>query len=496
MWRLDLDKMKIRSRYCLAILIMSGLFFSLPAYAVDDWDAMVADILQETKATGTSSNFSFIPTFYSKFCFDTNNDSDLEDAIESRNRLDLEASYKQKDGFKAFMSAYIDYTALDSGISTRYIYDSELYEAYLFWRRGSWDLKIGEQVVTWGSADLLNPTDTMNPRDLREFVFTDFGKEKVPNFITELAWYGKSLSIKGYFIPFFKPMRFYSIGSDWALFPYGDIILDLFGDPTQARTLEELIRELDPDMAEQLNDLVCSMDVPDRTMESSSGGLRFTITQPGLTVNLDYLYTWDTIPVLRPGEEFKDILSDGVITKLELLGLFNNDLSFFSSYYHRMQMAGLDFSSTLGSFGLWGEAAYFDSQTHFTMEMESVLHPTYMAVFGLDRLFKHDIYFNVQYLRYQVLNNNSELTFLGECNDIIAFYFRKHSLSQKLTTELRCLSAVDGDRQYLIAPRIGYKFTDDLEATIGVQILGGDKQTVMGTFTENDHLFLLIKWII
>ena len=41
----------------------------------------------------------------------------------------------------------------------------QLKEAYFHFRSGDWDFRLGRQIVAWGRADRLNPTDNLTPRD-------------------------------------------------------------------------------------------------------------------------------------------------------------------------------------------------------------------------------------------------------------------------------------------------------------------------------------------
>jgi hypothetical protein len=65
------------------------------------------------------------------------------------------------------------------------------------------DLRIGNQIVAWGVADQFNPTNNLNPDDLRDPLL--FGKQQ-PNFMVKLDyWVTKSFSISGVLVPVFKP---------------------------------------------------------------------------------------------------------------------------------------------------------------------------------------------------------------------------------------------------------------------------------------------------
>ncbi|MRG92080.1 hypothetical protein [Polyangium spumosum] len=65
------------------------------------------------------------------------------------------------------------------------------------------DLRIGQQVVSWGVGDQFNPTNNLNPDDLRDPLL--FGRQ-VANFMVKADyWISEDWSISGVLVPIFKP---------------------------------------------------------------------------------------------------------------------------------------------------------------------------------------------------------------------------------------------------------------------------------------------------
>ncbi len=67
------------------------------------------------------------------------------------------------------------------------------------------DVKIGKQRIVWGTADLLNPTDNLNPDDLTDML--DFGS-KITSWAFKASYYLGDNTITGIRIPFFEPALF------------------------------------------------------------------------------------------------------------------------------------------------------------------------------------------------------------------------------------------------------------------------------------------------
>lgn len=65
------------------------------------------------------------------------------------------------------------------------------------------DVRIGQQLVLWGEADQFNPTNNLNPDDLRDPLL--FGKQQA-NFMVKVDyWLTESISMSGVLVPIFRP---------------------------------------------------------------------------------------------------------------------------------------------------------------------------------------------------------------------------------------------------------------------------------------------------
>lgn len=65
------------------------------------------------------------------------------------------------------------------------------------------DMRVGQQTVLWGQGDQFNPTNNLNPDDLRDPLL--FGKQQA-NFMVKLDyWISESFSISGVLVPIFRP---------------------------------------------------------------------------------------------------------------------------------------------------------------------------------------------------------------------------------------------------------------------------------------------------
>lgn len=72
-----------------------------------------------------------------------------------------------------------------------YEYLVQLRDAYLSFSFDSWELSLGQQIITWGEGDVLSPIDVVNTRDQREPGLADLDDIRVPALSTRLSYFFK-----------------------------------------------------------------------------------------------------------------------------------------------------------------------------------------------------------------------------------------------------------------------------------------------------------------
>jgi hypothetical protein len=75
-------------------------------------------------------------------------------------------------------------------------------EAFLRYRSSTVDLRVGKQVLAWGRADFINPTDNLSPRNMQRFVI-DPADNRVGSWAASATyiWRASGLSVSGVWIP-------------------------------------------------------------------------------------------------------------------------------------------------------------------------------------------------------------------------------------------------------------------------------------------------------
>jgi len=178
-------------------------------------------------------------------------------------------------------------------------FNLDLGEAYYKYYGDNYDLGIGQQVISWGTAVEFNPTDNINPVESPE-LFT--GKRPIPMFYGTY-YLNNNYSISGVFVPFHQPVM------------------------TTVNIQE--------------NEFAAKKVAGD--WQNSKYALKFSAKGiKGVDYSLSYLHGFEDLPT---------------IGRLETpLGPQPDPTNI---YFRKYDIIGADIASSYQGVGFWGEAAYF-----------------------------------------------------------------------------------------------------------------------------------------
>lgn len=135
--------------------------------------------------------------------------ADISGSFETKLALAAEDPHELSGGSELYINLdqFLQRTALHVGMKVsrgfpqEEIFDFDVDEAYLDYYGDSFDLRVGKQRVSWGTAVELNPTNILNPVDLSE----PLGDRRAV-WMAKLDYYtGNGLQVTGVYIPFFEP---------------------------------------------------------------------------------------------------------------------------------------------------------------------------------------------------------------------------------------------------------------------------------------------------
>lgn len=394
----------------------------------------------------------------------------FEDVTFSKNdvRLMLKLQGSPFPQYRYYSEAYVKGSRQRNGDA--FAWNIDLREAYVDlyeFISPNLDVRIGKQIIVWGTADKLNPTSNLSPDDL-ESTF-DFGEKLGVNAINATYYWGNwMLSAIG--VPEFTPARL----------PAGDAASALSAPMPASPGL--MVRNTSTVTVE-----------PERTLdESSQFGLKLSGMLLSYDVSLSYFYGRDGIP-----------LADKItVTPVDRLGTVDVQAQLT---YPRIQVIGADFAGAISSVGVWGEAALFlpeqvDMPTYLMtpagLQQQAAAvaleDETYVKfVLGMDYTFESGWYLQTQFAH----------GFFGErgrdnLNDYLVGRIENSYLNDELTIvplgfAITVSDWDDAGENYGIAgmPEISYRPADNVELTLGAVILEGKGDNMFSDMKGNDEIF-------
>ena len=174
----------------------------------------------------------------------------------------------------------------------------ELDEAYADYYGDQFDVRLGKQRVSWGTALQINPTDVINPVNIND----PLGDKQAVYAAVVDFYLGNNIKLSGVWVPVFKPV------------------------------LEVIPHPLIPGQ-------VIIPEKVEPKLENSELGLRASFLGiKGWDFSVSYFGGWEDFPKIS--------MVPGVPPQIQ-------------ASFQKTQMFGFDVATTMGDAGLWGEGAYF-----------------------------------------------------------------------------------------------------------------------------------------
>ncbi len=329
--------------------------------------------------------------------------------------------------------------------------EATLLEGYVTVHFEQADLRVGKQIVAWGRADGVNPTDNLTPRDFNVM------------------------------LPFEEDQRFgvTAVKLDYYLTP--EYALTFFTTPFFEPTKVPRPR----DQSETIDRR------PARTLGNSELAFKLNRTGGALDWSMSYFHGYSTLPDAR-------VLGLGPAGPVLELG------------YNKIDVVGGDFARNFGRHGVRGELAYFftaDRQGHDP----SIKNPFLYCIIGGDRTFFENLNINLQLVGRWVQNFTDPETITDPITREVAIQnaitdgqqdrtsyglssrISKKWLNDTLEAELLVFANFTRRNAY-IRPLIGYAFTDHVKGTLGAEIYTGEERTAFGRLKRNHGVFAELRY--
>ena len=335
--------------------------------------------------------------------------------------------------------------------------ESTLREAYVNAYLGRFDFRIGHQIVVWGRADGLNPTNNITPSNMLARS-PDEDDRREANFL-----------IRSFFN--LSPLRFEAI---WIPYYEGSVI------PAH-------LASLPPGL------VIDEPDYPDENLRNGAFAGRLSLELASFDGSISYFNGYNPFP----GLEAVTVYGGSTIVRPRA---------------YRMHCFGADFSTTVGSYGVRGEFAlrdpHEDSQTYV-----HVPDSDFQYVVGIDTE-RGNLSVILQYIgryvmdhfipfvpadpadipAYQIrLKNRMFSSQQDETSHWISFRPALTAKHETLSLELFGMYKLTTEELFL-KPKITYDIADALTVVVGGEFYDGDDDTLFGTVdSELNTVFLELK---
>lgn len=225
------------------------------------------------------------------------------------------------------------------------------------------DIKVGRQIVQWGTADKFNPTNNINADDLEDRpLFT----EPIANqmIVVDYSPLGDKLWFQGVYVPMFYPALLPPSAARGLKDPQTKVPFASGVDEAKIEHLQDLIANqpgLEPEV-------IAHVFMPSRKFTTGQSAVKIGTSLGGIDMSMSYYNGRHDIPT---PVDVQSTRKDATAAECGAVAgsaptipqcTYRSDVTLV---YPRMQVLGFDFTTQvpfLGDMGLWGEGALFFPQ--------------------------------------------------------------------------------------------------------------------------------------
>ncbi len=443
-----------------------------------------------------------------------------EDVFELLTRARLRVSSRFKPWAKVHVEARLTHWAscerpvrnqvlwLGNGEAWRSRAEVELGEAYVDLYLGPVDLRIGQQIVSWGLSELINPNDVVNPRDLRQGLLAFDTDLRLPVLAVRASYHYRWLKVEAVWLPLFRSHRMDLYGSDFALLGPG-------ASSRLAQAEHQVERLVDPTLHPLVQPLLLSTRRPADDLTGSTAGLRVSASSRGWDVALQYFFGWDLTPALTVDEQVYGMAMEGrlfvnnSINLAALLPLVEGRSLYRSTFEHTHQL-GLSVGKAFEHVALKLDVSYQPDRGFIRTDPVAgpfgndvlnlrVEHHTLMSALSVEYAWGSKLVAQLQGVHLALLDRRP-----SDSRELMGFLRRSHAallvalvrlslLRQTLLiTAAAAVDLIHGS--FTLAPMVHYKITDHWRVGVGALVFEGRSDTLFGAWTQNDLLWLDVRW--
>ena len=527
----------------------------MPSWATQDGTAATPASPFPSSPFPSSSAFVRPVTFrgqlVSSGAVDLRHDTSAEDTIESYHDFTMRLRYQPNERWTVVMEGHLSWWLTGSGPVERSVFapttwqgnaEMRLRDMYVGARFGRWLVRLGNQIVVWGSGDVLRPADVVNPQDLRRGFLGNPDTMRIPIPMASATYVRDEWQAQLLVIPFFVPNRVQIFGNDNALLRSGSPFVG-------AIPVDPLIGGLiHPSMEDVVQPALLQTELPEELPRNGSIGARITRSAGGLDLSFGYLFAWERMPTVRWGEGVREGLEElavrlpglvlpgdrgpglppdgwppdgwqpgdplppgqlppgGFAPGDALQGWFDgpgNGNPLLRAAYQRRHIFEVDGVKYFGPIGLRFESVFSPLQTAYTTELRSIRRPTSTSTLGLSyEGFNGDVVVVAEGFYQRVFTRPDDAQLLAIDRDFYggALVLRwglgslvrlRETRWQDLSFQMATFYAAVG-RDLVVAPAVSFRVNERLEVSSGclvIQSFNRSRASLGDALGNNDQCF-------
>lgn len=283
------------------------------------------------------------------------------------------------------------------------------------------DIKVGRQIVVWGTADKFNPTNNINADDVEDRpLFTEPIANQMA--VVDYAPLGDKLYLQGVYVPLFFPALLPPSAAYGLKDPFAEVPFANQTEKNKMNYLQETYLPANPKFTPDVHGHVVP---PENAFKNGQFAFKLGSRLGEVDLSASYYYGRHDFPLPRLSQtSMTNPVNQDYPAGKEVGCCFRSDVDLI---YPKMQVVGLDFATQLpflGNMGIWGEGALIIPKQHtFTFdipvpggidvtpdngvedretEVSGITvkaQPFIKATAGFDYTFGKHVYVQAQYLR-------------------------------------------------------------------------------------------------
>jgi hypothetical protein len=422
--------------------------------------------LEEEFGERAVSAFSLHGQVWNRFAQDTKENNRFEDDRYDHLEVQVEGKYVLSQTLQFVLALKANYFAYNNASDWHHDGEVSLYNAYVNLALSHVNVRVGNQIVIWGKADEVSPLDNVNPEDFRDGFVRRRVERKIPIPMMNVEWSQDVYKLQGLFIPFFRRAKLDLRGTNWALFDHSDQAIGPFA-------VEE--------------------EKPPKTLDNSEVGVRFAGKVRALDYAVSYLRTRADLPAVGslsapPGFQLPTLHP----TLLDLARFAQATGQPIRLTHDHQHVFGLEFETVVGSIGLRGDIAYVADRSFLTRALRAMHRPVFQYIVGADYNGPSNLYVNFQFSQSVIQDYDKTILSFTKLTNEFNGTISKELFANNLKAALRYFYNITR-ASYYYNPYIVVQYWPNINIELGVDLIGGPRDTPVGFFRDNDQVYINLK---